>query len=673
MERTRKLYRASLRRTLILFILIAYAVIAVVSYFAFQEEAERLSLKYVTKFALSQNELERDRIRSLVNRDLVLAQKLADDPEVRAWMETEANTGLASAAFNQLESYRSFFHDKAYFVAIASSGSYWARTPATAAPEKTRLSPTNAADRWFYAAIGNNRDYSLNVDHNDMLGENRVWINVLVRDKSGKAIGLAGCGLDLTAFLDAIVSHEESGVMTAVVDSKGALMAYNDRSIIVHNAEAKSDAEKTDIYSLIDAAEDRESLRSSMHAADGDGKPMVVQLGFRGRHELCSISALPELGWYGLVFIQSDRVLGMGDFLPMGLVTLVSLLLVLGVVILAISLLVVKPIRKLNAAAGKIAAGAYDIILSETPRNEVGLLASSFNIMARTVKDYIENLEDQVAARTVELRDANESLEASRARIMDSISYARLIQDSTSPLKADLDSALSGHFEIVKQRDIVGGDFFFFRSLPDGFCAAVADCTGHGVPGAFMTMMAKAHLDRVVDSSGLLPPSRILAELDRLVLASLKSEASVVHLQNGLDIALCIYRASSATLEFAGGGLPLYVWKAGELLEIPGDPVHLGLSGLRREKRWTDHRIDVPGTLRLYLVSDGILDLPGGKDGFALGRSRLRALLESVSQLPFAQTGDTLLSELESYRGTFPQRDDLCLVGLELGEEGKEE
>jgi len=671
MDSARKLYHASLRRTVILFILIAYAGIAVVSYFAFLVEAERLSSKYVTKFALSQNELERDRILSLVDRDLVLAQKLADDPEVRAWMEAEENAGLASAAFNQLESYRSFFHDKAYFVAIASSGSYWARTPATAMPKKTRLSPTNAADRWFYSAIGNDRDYSLNVDHNDMLGENRVWINVLVRDKSGKAIGLAGCGLDLTAFLDTIISHEESGVMTAVVDAKGALMAYHDRSIIMHNAEAKSDAAKTDVYSLIDSAEDRESLRASMHAADGNGKPTVVKLGFRGRQELCSISALPELGWYGLVFIQSDRVLGVGDFLPMGLVTLVSLLLVLAVVILAISLLVVHPIRKLNAAAGKIAAGAYDIILPETPRNEVGLLASSFNIMAQKVKDYTESLEDQVAARTAELRDANESLESSRTRIMDSISYARLIQDSTRPSTADLDSALSGHFEIVKQRDIVGGDFFFFRPLADGFCAAVADCTGHGVPGAFMTMMAKAHLDRVVDSSGQLLPSMILAELDTFVIASLKSEASVAHLQNGLDIALCIYRASSSTLEFAGGGLPLYLWKAGELLEIPGDPVHLGLSGLRREKRWTDHRIDAPAGLRLYLVSDGVLDLPGGKDGFSLGRSRLRALLESVSRLPFAEVGDALFSELESYRGAFQQRDDLSLVGLELGGGGK--
>lgn len=667
MGSARKVYHASLRRTVILFILIAYAVIAVVSYFAFLSEAERLSLKYVTKFALSQNELERDRILSLVNRDLVLAQKLADDPQVRAWMEAEQNAGLASAAFGQLESYRSFFHDKAYFVAIASSGSYWARTPVTAAPEKTRLSPTNVADRWFYAAIGNNQDYSLNVDHNDMLGENRVWINVRVRDKSGKAIGLAGCGLDLTAFLNAIISHEESGVMTAVVEAKGALMAYHDRSIIMHNAEAKSDAAKTDVYSLIGSAEDRESLRASMHAADDNGKPTVVKLDFRGRQELCSISALPELGWYDLVFVQADRILGVGDFLPMGLMTLVSLLLVLAVVILAISLLVIKPIRKLNAAAGKIAAGAYDIVLPETPRNEVGLFASSFNIMARKVKDYTESLEDQVAARTVELRDANESLEASRARIMDSISYARLIQDSTRPSKADLDSALSGHFEIVKQRDIVGGDFFFFRPLPDGFCAAVADCTGHGVPGAFMTMMAKAHLDRVVDSGDKLSPSMILAELDALVLASLKSEASVAHLQNGLDIALCVYRKSLATLEFAGGGLPLYIWKNGELSEILGDPVHLGLSGLRREKRWTDHRIDVPESLRLYLVSDGVLDLPGGKDGFALGRGRLRALLESVSLLPFAEAGDTLLSELESYRGALPQRDDLSLVGLELG------
>lgn len=668
MRATYRIAGASLRRTFIAFVLAVYAIIAVGSYFAFSAGAGRVSSRYAGKFAVSQGELERNRIISLVDRDLTLARKLADDPEIRAWMENEGDPALERAAKAQLESFRRYFRDGTYFIAIKSSGSYWARTPLTGSPEKAILSPDNPADRWFFAALGAARgevkDYSLNVDHNELLGENRVWINVIVRDGGGKVLGIAGCGMDLTAFLDALVQHEESGVMTAVVDAKGALMAFRDKDLIARNAEVKRDAEKVDIYSFLDSAEDRELLRSAFDAAGQGGKTGVMTLGVRGLRELCYVSALPELGWYGLVFVEAGRVLGLSDFLPMAAVTLVSLLAVLALVILGMNVLVVAPIRKLTGAAGEVAAGAYDIVLPETPRNEVGHLASSFNSMARKVKEYTEGLESQVAARTAELVEANSRLEAAQTRVMDSIRYARLIQDSSQPARADLDSRLSGHFEILRQRDIVGGDFFYFRPMEDGFCAAVADCTGHGVPGAFMSMMAKTQLDHVVESAGDSTPSEILARLDRLVLESLRSEASFAHLENGLDIALCLFRRSSATMEFAGGGLPLYVWKDGAIEELPGDPVHLGFSGARREKIWTDRRIEVPGGASFFLVSDGVLDLPGGKEGFPFGRSRLRALIASLARLPFPEAGAAALEALDSYRGGFAQRDDICFVGF---------
>lgn len=669
---------ASLRRTFINYILLAYAVIALATYFAFSAGAERVSSRYAARYAVSQGELERNRILSLVDQDLALARKLADDPQVRAWMGQEGDPALESAAMAQLESYRKFFRDGTWFLAIGASGSYWARNPLTPKPERTILSRENPADRWFYAALQEGKDYSLNVDHNAMLGENRVWINVLVRDGRGRAIGLAGCGLNLTSFLDALVSREEGGVTAVVADSKGALMAYRDRGIIAHNAEVKRDADKIDVYSFLPSAEDRESLRAAIAAAGQGERPGVLSLRFSpadtspsgqlrslpSSRQLCSVSALPELGWYGLVFVQAERILGPGDFLPMIAVTLASLLAVLALVIIGMNALVVEPIRKLNAAAGEVASGAYEVVLPELPRNEVGLLAASFNAMARKVKAYTAGLEDEVAARTAELVEANGRLEASQARIMDSIHYARLIQESIHPDRRELDAAFSGHFEILRERDVVGGDFFFFKPTEEGFCAAVADCTGHGVPGAFMAMMAKAHLDRLVESSASTSPSEMLAALDRLVLASLKSEASMAHLENGLDIALCAYRAADSTLSFAGAGLPLYLWREGRLEEIRGDRSHIGFSASRREKSWADHRFELKGGDRIFLVTDGVLDLPGGESGLPFGRSRLRLLLEGLAGLPLAEAGKAAEAAIDEYRGGRSQRDDLCFVGL---------
>jgi Serine phosphatase RsbU, regulator of sigma subunit len=677
--------RPSLSRIFIAYILAAYVIIAIGTYFAFSAGAARVSESYASRAALSQGELVRSRILSLVDRDLTLARKLADDPAIRAWVENDGDAAREKAAMGQLESYRKFLRDGTWFVAIGRSGAYWARNPSSPGPERTRLSPDAASDRWFYAALDNGRDYSLNVDHNDMLGENRVWVNVKVIGADGRAIGIAGCGIDLTSFLNSLVDGDEAGMTTVVVDGRGALVAYRDRSIIAHNAEVKREADKVDVYSFLPAKGERDSLRAAIaDGGSGARKVLSLRMGAPNRgdggpawsavsRQLCAVAPLPELGWYGLVFVQADRVLGLRDLLPMIIVTLASLAVVLALVILGMRVLVVAPVRKLESAAGEIAAGAYDIVLPESSRTEVGRLASSFNAMARTVKAYTAGLEDEVAARTAELVEANAELESSQARVMESIRYARLIQDSIHPSAPELDAALDGHFEILRERDIVGGDFFFFRSTVDGFYAAVADCTGHGVPGAFMAMMAKAHLDRVVESTPSGDTAEMLAELDRLVLVSLRGEQGVTHLQNGLDIALCHYRAADASLEFAGAGLPLFVWGSRGLEELPGDRCHVGFSSGRREKSWTTRRVSLSPGARVFLATDGVLDLPGGERGLPLGRARLRSILGDIARLPLSLAGEAASEALEAYRGDRAQRDDLCLVGLGLAASNSKE
>ena len=201
----------------------------------------------------------------------------------------------------------------------------------------------------------------------------------------------------------------------------------------------------------------------------------------------------------------------------------------------------------------------------------------------------------------------------------------------------------------------------------------IQDFNSVGIRIASPDMMAKAHLDRVVESAGSRPLSELLAELDRLVQASLKSEASVAHLENGLDIALCRYRASTGLLEFAGAGLPLYVWTKGALVETLGDRAHLGFSGSRRERFWSDHSIPVSKGARIFLVSDGVLDLPGGEAGLPFGRARLRGLLERIAPLPLAEGGVEAAAALDAYNGSLSQRDDLTFVGLGIDTKGKEE
>jgi serine phosphatase RsbU (regulator of sigma subunit) len=656
----------SLRGTFLAAILVVYVIVAALTILAFARSAGRVSERFAARFCSSQNELGKNRILDIVDRELALSRKLADDPSIKSWVLREDDPVLRRAAADQLESYRRFLHDGAYFLAIRSSGSYYARTPTTSRIEKTILRPDNASDRWFYNAISADADYSLNVDHNDMLDENRVWINVLMRDSGGKAIGIAGCGMDLTAFLSALLDHPEPGITTVIVDAKGALQAYGDRSLITHNAEVKRDAEKIDIYRLLPKPSDRDALRSQLASSAGKRAVEVFPVSFLGRRELCGVSSLEELGWYNVVFVDSSRILGFADFIPVAAVTFLALLAVLAAVITVTNRLVILPIAELTRAAGQVAGGSYDIVLPSGSRNEIGILGSSFSTMAGKIKEYTQDLESLVDRRTMELREANADLEASRKRMVDSIEYARLIQDSILPSENDLDSGLDGHFIIERQRDLVGGDFVFYRAMDDGFCLAVTDCTGHGVPGAFMTMLTKAHLDRVVASAANAAPSEMLRELDRLVSQSLGRESETAHFENGLDIALCRYRRSQSALLFSGAGLPLFVWCGGELREYPGEHSHLGFAETRRKKVFSDHRVDVEAGIRVYLVSDGVLDLPGGERGLPLGLGRLESLLSELAALPFPEAGARAGEALSAYQGDRPQRDDLTFVGFGL-------
>ncbi len=631
-----------------------------------------VSDRYARRFAGTRVELEKDRIVATIDRDLVLSQKLADDPIVRAWMKNEADGALERSAREQLESYRSFLRDKAYFVAVASSGSYYARTPDTGEVVRTILSEDNPADRWLYRTLNSGDPYELNVNYDALLDENRVWINVVVQDPAngGMPIGVAGCGMDLTKFLKAMVGTQVSGMTTAVVDYQGRFQAYDDAAVVEHNARAVSDADKVDLYSLLRDPKDLRNLKSAL--ADSVSRTVdPFPLHFDGQRRVAAIGAMPDLGWYVVCLVDPSSVLGLTDFLPLVVAGGLALLLVLSTTAAATRTLVLKPLEKLTGAAKVIAEGAYDVELPVRERNEIGLLSESFNRMTAKVRSYINGLESMVRERTAALEGANR-------QIMDSIEYARLIQDSVLPPRSLLDQGLGSHGELLLPRDTVGGDFYYFRADARGFWAAVIDCTGHGVPGALMTMMTSPLLDRAIDTAGGRGPAAVLNALHASVQASLKADRS--HLDNGLDIALVRYlrggvggEERAGELLFSGAGLSLFLGglAAGaapgkEVVEFRGDRTRLGYTSISATQTWKEERIPLDGPRIVYLVSDGVLDLHGGERGFPLGRSGFLEILEDLGSYTMADRCRHIQDAFDAYSGDLPARDDLCLFAFEV-------
>ncbi len=659
----KKQARRSLRKVFPAVVIATYLITALGATVVFYWRTCCIGDKYVSRFALSQNLLEKNRILSIVDREVALSRKLADDPYVVYWMQNQDDEAAAQDASKQLDSYKKFLTSATHFVGVLSNGHYY--LDSINKPDSI-LDPQSPLDRWFYDTVKKNEDYSLNVNYDKVLNKVMVWVNVMVRDERGSPIGVAGSGMDLTDFLESLIMHNDPGISTIIINSDGELQAHKNRSLIEHNARVAKDEDKLTIYNLINDPQDRVRFKSAIAAASNGGDVQIFPLRMDGKTVVTALGSISELGWYNLVLVDGGSIMGFADFVPLGIVFFVSLLIVLASVIILLNRLVLSPLGALTSAAGVVAGGAYDITLPAGADNEIGTLSASFNVMTEKIRSYTANLEDMVAKRTAALAIANNELTDSQNRIMDSIRYARLIQNSILPADNELARYLSDYFVVLHPLDIVGGDFHFFQKTHDGFCIAAVDCTGHGVPGAFMTMMANALLNRVIETNADDTPGAMLEKLHFLVQETLRSELGVAHLENGLDIALCRVRPAERVLEFAGAGLPLLVVEDGKVQEIPGDRLHLGFSGTGRRYKFTEHRLSITEASRCYMFTDGILDLPGGERGFGLGRSGLMQIINEQAAATLKQQRQRILTALKLHRGQFLQRDDMMIIGFSV-------
>lgn len=284
----------------------------------------------------------------------------------------------------------------------------------------------------------------------------------------------------------------------------------------------------------------------------------------------------------------------------------------------------------------------------------------------RTALVQVQESERALRESKQELLKAHEDLTKTQEQIIDSISYAKLIQQSILPSRAEMDRYLNEYFTFLKSRDIVGGDYYLLKKTTGGVFVAVVDCTGHGVPGALMTMMTSTLLTRVIETNPDDSPASLLAKLHDMVREALEAQSDQKHFENGLDIALCKVCSEEQHIIFAGGGLPLIIADEHGVREIAGDRLHLGFSQEKRSIVFTDHILPLTPGSRYYLITDGILDLPGGLYGHGYGRKKLLTLLKGLSHLPMTEQRDQVIQELTTYKGSWNVKDDMTIIGFRI-------
>jgi ligand-binding sensor domain-containing protein/serine phosphatase RsbU (regulator of sigma subunit)/ABC-type amino acid transport substrate-binding protein len=299
-------------------------------------------------------------------------------------------------------------------------------------------------------------------------------------------------------------------------------------------------------------------------------------------------------------------------------------------------------------------------------------------IRIRTIKAQKDKLEHQVRERTNELEVANTEIEAQRdfARyqrdqiaqqqksIMDSIQYAQTIQNSLLPSTQILKAGLPEHFILFKPRDIVSGDFYWFSEHQNHYYIAAADCTGHGVPGAFMSMLGMALMNEIVHKHPDIDPDSLLNDLRSQIIETLHQKGDPGSSKDGMDMVLCKIDRRNNKLLFAGANNPLYLVRDGELTEYKTDKMPVSFHLVMNP--FTGHQISLSPGDRIYLFSDGYADQFGGPNGKKFKYLTLKKLLVSMTKKEMHEQGLQLDREFEQWKGDIDQVDDVVFIGLKF-------
>jgi len=290
---------------------------------------------------------------------------------------------------------------------------------------------------------------------------------------------------------------------------------------------------------------------------------------------------------------------------------------------------------------------------------------------AQELEEYNRELESKVQERTEELHRKNDALngalervERANSQIMDSLLYAKMIQESLLPSPERLSGLFPNSFVLWLPRDIVGGDVYFMEEVRGSRILVLADCTGHGVPGALLTVIAASALRQIVGIEGCTEPAEILRRLNVMVKTALHQDTDQAASDDGLDAAVCHIDAAGRELSFSGAALPLYYVADGKLQTIRGDRHSIGYKRSDLEHRFATHRLDLEQVSGIYLASDGYMDQLGGEHGFPMGNSRFQRLLLEQQQRPAEQQREQLRAALERYRGQYQRQDDVTLLGF---------
>ncbi len=348
-------------------------------------------------------------------------------------------------------------------------------------------------------------------------------------------------------------------------------------------------------------------------------------------------------------------------------------ILVFGITMLILTLVIYRktkvitlPIIKLVENVDRISNGDLRERAEVSGNNEITRLSEKFNMMIAQLESYYYELEEKVKERTLRIEKQKEEIEEQKKHIMDSIYYARRIQNAILPAFSIIEANLKNYFILYMPKDIVSGDFYWVNETDGLFMIAAVDCTGHGVPGAFMSIVGYNQLNHAVTVKKARSAGDVLDELNKGVISTLNENKSDNSIKDGMDIALCVFDFAAKKVEFAGANNPLVLIRDNKVIKYRGDRFPVGAFEGSNPQRFKNNVVDLMDGDCLYLASDGYADQFGGPDNKKFMFRKFEELLLQINSLPMEEQKEMLHKRLYEWMGVNDQVDDILVIGIRV-------
>ncbi len=545
------------------------------------------------------------KVDSRIDKAIETSLTFAHDPMLLEWLASgEKDERLKDLVFQKTGYLRNELDYSTTFIVSYLTHQYWDKDGKVI----DHVSETDSEDNWFFQSRTSGKAAAVNFDYNPELGDSFAFVNALAGPASSP-VAVVGVGMNL---------HELSEDFAAYKDGKGINLWLIDKQGMIY----LSDVYENNGKNLKDILP--ESGHSQVLGVQGDDRVQVIDYEDQAGKRLDLISyPLRSTELNLLVEIEREETIQFLQTIKWNTVLAVA------VSILAIIFFFFYTSRKLA------------------------------NPYKRTL-ELNQQLEEQVARRTRELSIRNEE-------VLDSINYAKLLQQSVLPTQVQLQGQLGEHFVIWRPRDVVGGDFYWMKKAGGSTLIAVGDCTGHGVPGAFMTLLAVSALNQIVDrDNGIAAdPAAVLGQLNRLLKETLHQDDKQGVTDDGLDIGLCLLEEDRVV--FAGAASSLYRLDGNGLNVWKGDRKAIGYRRTPHTYSYTNHVLPA-AEASYYMTTDGFYDQNGGERDFSFNKNRFAEMIVRYGNRSLAEQKALFEQELEAYMGNEPQRDDITVLSFRTSE-----